>query len=232
MKDILYKDYKKDANFYDIFNKDRPYNLEAKFLLDTLQTRKRVLDVGCGTGTHFDILENLGYIVEGIDINRKMIDVAKTKVKGNIYESDLLTFKTDERYDAIISMKDVFNHLKSYEEFEKGLVNLLNHLVSKGMIIIDLDNKRQTGKIEDKVDGIRRIIECSYNKETEIQTRKITYYIGTKKFQTMHEYLIYNPKKLKQILDKLNIKYVMLTNYCKQEFNIKQKRMQLIIKKN
>lgn len=231
MNSILYKDYKIDANFYDIFNKDRHYNIETKFLLDMLQTRRRVLDVGCGTGTHFDILENLGYIVEGVEINPKMIAVAKMKVKGNIYEGDLLSFKIDEKYDAIISMRDVFNHLKSYEEFEKGVLNLLDHVKTKGMIIIDLDNRRQNGIKEDKVDGVKRIIECNYDSEKEIQTRKFTYYIGARKFQTIHEYLIYNPKKLEQILDKMNISYVMLTNYCKQRFDIRQRRMQLIIKK-
>ena len=231
MNDILYKDYKKYADFYDIFNKHRYYNIESKYLLEMLQTRRRVLDVGCGTGTHFNILENLGYIVEGIDINPKMIAVARTKVKGNIYEADLLTYKTEEVYDAIIAMKDVFNHLSSYEEFEKGILNLLNLLKSKGMIIIDIDNRRQTGIKKDNIDGVRRIQECKYDSDTEIQTRKITYYIGTKKFETIHKYLIYNPKKLKKILDKMNISYVFLTNYSKQKFSNRQKRMQILIKK-
>lgn len=231
MSGILYKDYKIDANFYDIFNRDRNYNIEMKFLLNILKGRRKVLDVGCGTGVHLNILENLGYIVEGIDINSKMIDVAKTKVKSNIHKANLLDFKLNDKYDVIISMNHVFNHLKSYNEFERGIKNLLNHVNNNGIIVLDLDNRRQTGIIEDKVDGNKRVIECSYNKKTEVQKRKITTYIGARKFITEHEYLIYDPRKIEEILKKYNVKYAMVTNYCKQRFNINDKLLHIIIRK-
>lgn len=231
MSDILYKDYFKYADFYDIFNKYRNYNLEGKYLLDMLQNRKRVLDVGCGTGTHLNILENLGYIVEGIDLSPKMLDVAKTKVRCNLHEANVLDFKLDEKYNAIICMKSVLNHLKSYDEFRQAIKNMLFHLEKNGMIIIDLDNKRVTGTLEDKVDGNKRILKLKYDKTKEVQNRKISFYIGTKNFEMEHNYLIYNPKKLEDILNEFDIKYVMLTNYSKQRFNIRYTRLQIIIKK-
>ena len=46
-----------------------------------------------------------------------------------------------------------------------------------------------------------------------------------------HNYLIYNPKKLEDLLNEFDIKYVMLTNYSKQRFNIRYTRLQIIIKK-
>ncbi len=230
MSSILYKDYKIDANFYDIFNKDRNYNVEMRFLLKMLKNRRRVLDVGCGTGTHMSILENLGYIVCGIDISPKMIAVAKTKV-NNVEKGNLLNFKQEEKYNAIICMNHVFNHLNSYEEFEEGLNNLLLHLEKNGLIILDLDNRRQTGTISDKIDGNKRIIECLYNRDTEIQVRKITTYIGARKFVTEHRYLIYDPRKLEDILRKYDIKYAMVTNFCKQKFNINDKYLHIVIRK-
>lgn len=231
MSGILYKDYKIDANFYDIFNKDRNYSIEMKFLLNMLKGRRKVLDVGCGTGIHLNVLENLGYIVEGIDISPKMMAVAKTRVNGNIYKANLLDFKLGEKYSAIISMYHVFNHLKSYDEFELGIKNLLNHTEKGGIIILDLDNRRQTGVIEDKVDGNRRIIECVYNRDTEIQKRKITIYIGARKFMTEHEYLIYDPRKIETILKKFDVKYAMVTNYCRQRFSINDKLLHIVIRK-
>lgn len=231
MKGILYKDYYLYANFNDIFNKYRNYDLEGKYLLDMLQNRKRVLDIGCGTGTHLNILNNLGYIVGGIDISPKMLAVAKTKVKCPLYEASVLDFKLEEKFNAIICMKSVLNHLKSYDEFKLAIKNMLFHLEKGGMIIIDLDNKRVNGTVEDKVDGNKRILELKYDKNKEIQYRKISFFIGTKKFEMEHRYLIYNPKKLEEILNEFDIKYVMLTNYIKQSFSIKQKRMQIIIKK-
>ena len=231
MSDLLYRDYKINANFYDIFNKDKPYNIEMHYLLRILKHRREVLDVGCGTGYHLSLLEDLGYLVEGIDINPKMIAVAKMRVKSPIYEANLLDFKLDSKYNAVIAMHHVFNHLKSYEEFEIGVKNLLEHTKKGGIVVIDLDNRRQTGIIEDKVDGNKRIIECKYNKETEIEERKITNYIGARKFETIHEYLIYDPRKLEKILDNMNVKYAMLTNYLSQSFKITDKILQIVIRK-
>lgn len=231
MKGILYKDYYLYANFYDIFNKYRNYDFEGKYLLDMLQNRKRVLDVGCGTGTHLDILKNLGYVVEGIDISPKMLAVAKTKVKCPLHKANVLDFKLDEKFSAIICMRSVLNHLESYDEFKTAIKNMLLNLENGGMIIIDLDNKRVNGTIEDKVDGNRRILELKYDNEKEIQYRKISFFIGTKKFEMEHRYLIYNPKKIEKILDEFDIKYVMLTNYSKQRFSNEYRRMQIIIKK-
>lgn len=231
MSGILYKDYYLHANFYDIFSKYRNYDFEGKYLLDMLQSRKKVLDVGCGTGTHLNILENLGYIVEGIDISPKMLAVAKTKVKCPLHEANLLNFKLHEKYNAIICMRSVLNHLESYDEFKDAIENMLLHLEKNGMIIIDLDNKRVNGVVEDKVDGNKRILELKYDKEKEMQCRKISFFIGTKKFETEHRYLIYNPEKLEKILNGFNIKYAMLTNYSKQRFSIRQRRLQIIIKK-
>ena len=231
MKDILFKDYNKYANFYDIFNKYRSYELESKFILDTIKNRKEILDIGCGTGKHMNILENLGYMVEGVDISPNMIKVAKTRVKGNIYNQNVLDLKLEEKYKAIIVMKSVLNHLNSYVQFEIALKNMLNVLEKNGIIIIDLDNKKINGTYEDKVDDNKRIITSKYDKKERIQYRKYSFFIGAKEFEFEHKYFIYDSKKLEEILDKFNIRYVFLTNYSRQLFSERQNRLHIIIRK-
>lgn len=81
MIDELFKDYYKYSDFYDIFNKYRNYEREMRFLFRMIKDKKRVLDLGCGTGTHLNILENVGYIVDGLDLSENMVELAKTKVK-------------------------------------------------------------------------------------------------------------------------------------------------------
>ena len=231
MIEELYNDYDKYADFYDIFNKYRNYNNEMRFILNMLKNKKRVLDLGCGTGTHLNILENLGYIVEGIDISDKMILLAKEKVKGPIHKANILDYKLDEKYDGIISMHFVFNHLKSYEQFEKALVNSLNHLNDKGIMIIDLDNRRSNDDVYDKVDGNKRHLECFYSKKYHIQIRTNYFTIGLKTFIFEHEYFIYEKRKLEEILNKYDITYVMLTNFFKQRANNTSERIHIVIKK-
>ncbi len=43
---------------------------------------KKVLDLGCGSGIYSEILKSRGAIVSGIDISKKMIDIAKSQVDG------------------------------------------------------------------------------------------------------------------------------------------------------
>lgn len=231
MKALLYRDYDSYASFYDIFTKYRKINTEGKFILNIIKNRKRVLDVGCGSGKHVSILENLGYEVTGIDKSKRMVEVSKANTRSDIYNMDVLDLNFEEKFNAIICIKSVLNHLKSYEEFELAIKNMINCLEKDGIIIIDLDNKRINGVYNDKVDGNRRTIESTYNEKKEIQQRKFTYYIGARKFEFLHEYIIYNPKKIEEILNKLNIKYVFLTNYSMQHFDIHQKRLQIIIRK-
>ena len=232
MLEDLYNDYYKYSDFYDIFNKYRNYNREMRFILKLTKNKKYVLDVGCGTGTHISILENLGYIVTGIDISENMVNLSKDKTKSNIYKMNLLDFKLNEKYDAIISMHSVFNHLKGYNEFKKGLNNLLEHLNDKGIIIIDLDNRRTNDDIDDTVDGNKRHLECFYSDKYNIQIRTITFKIGLKEFVFEHEYFIYDIDKLKEILDNYDITYTFLTNYSYQKANKKSNRIHLVIRKN
>lgn len=164
MIDELFKDYYKYSDFYDIFNKYRNYEREMRFLFRMIKDKKRVLDLGCGTGTHLNILENVGYIVDGLDLSENMVELAKTKVKkARIFKANILDYKIDEKYDAIISMHSVFNHLKSYDEFEKALQNSLDHLEKDGIMVIDLDNRRSNDDVYDKVDGNKRYMECFYS---------------------------------------------------------------------
>lgn len=231
MSDLLYRDYNTNADFYDIFNKYRNYKIECMYLLEILKNKKYVLDVGCATGVHLCILENLGYKVSGLDISRKLLNVARTKTDAKLYEMNLLDMNIDEKYDAIICMKSVLNQLSGYDEFERAIEKFIKHTVKNGIILIDLDNKKINGIYKDKVDGNNRIIESNYDNNTHIQTRKITFYIGCKKFETIHKYFIYDPNKVSKILEKYNVKYAMVTNYSKRVFSNDQKRLQIVIKK-
>ena len=231
MIEELFKDYYNYSDFYDIFNKYRNYNREIRFILNITKNKKWLLDIGCGTGTHLNVLENLGYIVNGIDKSENMVNWAKEKVKSEIYNMNILDFKLKEKYDAIIAMHSVFNHLKNYEEFDKALSNSLNHLNNNGIMIIDLDNRRSNDDVFDKVDGNKRYLECFYSDKYNIQIRTTTFTIGLKKFIFEHEYFIYDIKRLKDIFDKYNITYTFFTNYSYQRAKKNSNRIHIVIKK-
>ena len=63
-------EYQQMAKYYDLFYKKKNYDKESKFLEELINTRKTILDIGCGTGLHMHYLEEKNYQVEGIDLNQ------------------------------------------------------------------------------------------------------------------------------------------------------------------
>lgn len=45
-----------------------------------------------------------------------MLEVANTRLKSNFYSQNILDINIDKKYDVIISMFAVLNHLKSVDE--------------------------------------------------------------------------------------------------------------------
>ena len=104
--------YKLFAKYYDAFYRKKDYSKETQFLIDLLKKNhvKTVLDMGCGTGNHLKLLEEAGFKCTGMDYNVEMLDVARTKVKGDLHVGDMAKFRLDKTFDAIVSMFAVFNH--------------------------------------------------------------------------------------------------------------------------
>ncbi|MCI0502958.1 MAG: class I SAM-dependent methyltransferase [Fusobacteria bacterium] len=108
--------------------------------------KKRVLDIGCGTGALASVLSEAGFIVTGIDPAKKMIKVATRKTKnqdiklleGSIFEESLF----DETFDFCIASY-VAHGLKKDERlrFYKRCRDLAKDLV----LFIDYNSKKNLG---------------------------------------------------------------------------------------
>ena len=138
-------EYQNMAKYYDLFYKNKSYEKEVDFLKNLIGNRKTILDVGCGTGIHMNLLENQ-YKVDGLDLSYQMLEIAKSRVIGKLMQGNLLNYKTYKKYDAIISMFAVFNHLRNYDEFEQGILHWYNNLNENGILIVDIHNVRTSGK--------------------------------------------------------------------------------------
>jgi len=229
MKNI---EYTKMAYFYDLFYKNKNYKKEVEFICSFINNKEtKILDVGSGTGNHAKILNDLGYNVFGFDKSQEMVDIANAKINGKFFVSDLLSFKTSEKFDLIISFFAVFNHLKSYKEFKKALINLKNALTDDGVIIIDLHNPQKSGEKVETIDNITRVMKwkkCSLlNKEFS----KITYIIDNKQYVTKHIFKIYQMNKLEKIAKQLGFKNIKFyENYDKTKTaTVASKNIQMVL---
>ncbi len=88
----LFYEYQKKS-FYDVMNKHQ-----------LLFAGKTVLDMGCGTGAYSAVMYELGYDVEGVDISREMIRIARKKNKHISYEHISASSPSiQKKYDIVFS---------------------------------------------------------------------------------------------------------------------------------
>lgn len=109
-------EYKEFAKYYDRFYKNKDYEKEVGFLMSFIKEGDEIIDIGCGTGIHASLISQKGFYVDCLDLNNEMLEVAKTRLKSNFYSQNILDINIDKKYDVIISMFAVLNHLKSVDE--------------------------------------------------------------------------------------------------------------------
>lgn len=222
-------EYNSMAKYYDLFYSNKSYERETDFLKKLIGNRKTVLDVGCGTGIHMHLLEDSGYIVDGLDLNSGMLNIAKTRVKGNLLEVNLLDFNMNKKYDSIISMFAVFNHLNDYNEFEEGIIHYYQYLNEDGILIIDLHNGRKSGEKVSKYKEYKRIMSWEFDEKKFKEHTNIQYIVGDNIYEDKHEFIIYEVEKIKKILDKNQLNYNLYENYSLNSADDFSKNIEIVI---
>lgn len=100
------------ARSFEYFKKEIKEYLEKRF-----KNNARILDVGAGSGTYYDLLHEYFKIIDGVEVFKPNIDNYGLESKYNrVYNIDIKDFKYDF-YDIII-FGDVIEHLEIKEAQE------------------------------------------------------------------------------------------------------------------
>ncbi len=115
-----------------------------------IKTNAKILDVGCGTGYPIDTyLSSKGHHITGIDISRKLLDVAKSRNLPNIkyLEVDFMEYQTSETFDAIIAFDSLW-HIP-YDQQHSIYTILANLLNDDGYLLFThgIEDGEITGKM-------------------------------------------------------------------------------------
>jgi len=135
---------------WEILVSEEEYIPEAKFVKKMIKKYKRspgneLLDVGCGAGHHHLFLKD-NYKVMGIDGSEKMLKLAKKRNPDLIYHpGDMRTFQLNRKFDVVMAMDMIMYNL-TYQDLEKTLRNLFNHLKPGGVLLFYVENLK--GKFE------------------------------------------------------------------------------------
>jgi predicted TPR repeat methyltransferase len=141
MKKLVFNKY---SEYYDLIYEDKNYKKEVKYIDELIQKlhpgAKTILDIGCGTGIHANLLASLGYKVLGVDFSEQMIQIANSKKLIEYKENhDLLEFKTGDirkidlhdKFDVVVSLFHVISYLNSNQDLNDGLNTIYKHLKTR-----------------------------------------------------------------------------------------------------
>lgn len=143
--------YNRIADKYDWFfsSKEKVMERQVKQISEMLgkYNAKTVLDCSCGNGMQAIGLAKHGYIVDGGDISQEMVDHANRHATEQGVD---ITFKKadfrnleqtfSKKYDVVLSWGNSIPHLLSDAELNQALKSLYNHIVDKGIALIEMRN--------------------------------------------------------------------------------------------
>ncbi|NJM80676.1 MAG: class I SAM-dependent methyltransferase [Flavobacterium sp.] len=128
----------------------REYKDMPKLEQKALQLAKgKILDVGCGAGSHALYLQEKGFDVTGIDISENAIEACKLRGLKNVKASDVLDLDTDtstalsmtnqddNKFDTILLLMNGTGIFGTLANISKHLKKLKSLLTEKGQVLID-----------------------------------------------------------------------------------------------
>lgn len=117
-----------------------------KLFTNLMRKNSTILDLGCGAGTPVDdVLSKQGFVVTGIDISEKMIELAQKNCKGCEYRiADIQDLKNGEySVDGIICLYTMF-HLPRNKHTEIIRV-MASFLPINGPLLISMGDREWEG---------------------------------------------------------------------------------------
>ncbi|CCG52600.1 Putative methyltransferase [Flavobacterium indicum GPTSA100-9 = DSM 17447] len=118
----------------------RSYKEMPKLEQKALQLSKgKILDVGCGAGSHALYLQEKGLDVTAIDLSKKAIETCQLRGIKNTFNCNVLDLNIhqDDKYDTILLLMNGTGIFGKLNQISKYLTHLKSLLNEGGQILID-----------------------------------------------------------------------------------------------
>jgi cyclopropane fatty-acyl-phospholipid synthase-like methyltransferase len=141
-KDIITETNISEADKMSVAYLFRDYNEMPKLEQKALQLAKgKILDVGCGAGSHSLYLQEKGFEVTSIDISENAIEACQLRSLKNAKTQNILELESDlhqnDKFDTILLLMNGTGIFQTISESSKYFQKLKNLLNPNGQILID-----------------------------------------------------------------------------------------------
>jgi cyclopropane fatty-acyl-phospholipid synthase-like methyltransferase len=141
-KDIITETNISEADKMSVAYLFRDYNEMPKLEQKALQLAKgKILDVGCGAGSHSLYLQEKGFEVTSIDISENAIEACQLRSLKNAKTQNILELDSDlhqnDKFDTILLLMNGTGIFQTISESSKYFQKLKNLLNPNGQILID-----------------------------------------------------------------------------------------------
>jgi len=191
-------DFEVFAEYYDklYLKREKNYKKEVKILrriIREMQHRKSktLLDVGCGTGSHLKYLSK-DFHCTGVDINKKMIKIARKKVPNAKFEiADMANLSLKDRFDVVTCLFSSIGYVQSFGNLVTTLENFRKQLTDKGIVIVEpwvfkKDFKKGTISIDTFEDEKVKFVRMATSKIAKSKWLIFMHYLIGKKGEIRH----------------------------------------------
>jgi len=131
------------AEFYDlIYTTFKDYKAEAAQIATVLRDLHpdctTILDIACGTGEHARLLSDIGFVVDGLDLNSAFVGIAREKnPTSRFFHADMSDFQLSCRYDAVTCLFSSVGYLLTLDRITRALRCFREHLRPGGVIVVE-----------------------------------------------------------------------------------------------
>ena len=133
------------APAYDLFTGGHDHagwaGLLERLALEQGLEGRRLLDVGCGTGSALLPMVERGYRGLGVDVSPRMLDVARGKLPAGVQlvAADMRALPDLGEFDLVWSVADAVNYLHTEAELIAAFEGFRVNLAPGGVVVFDVD---------------------------------------------------------------------------------------------
>jgi len=137
--------YEGFASYYDELMDPAFYDDYMAFIIKNAPEARRVLELGCGTGIIACGLAGEGLDVTATDLSADMLDVAQERAAGEGLHLhfacvDMTDYEPTHDYDLVLCLCDSLNYLLDKQQLIRALMLMSESLNERGTLIFDVNS--------------------------------------------------------------------------------------------